>query len=79
MADSKPRQPEDSRQPEKMYIYSGQGNPGLGNPGQGNVLARVESVSWPVRQEEPGKHASSCFDVSSCCYSKSRLMPDIVG
>ena len=64
--DSKPCQPEDSPQPEKIHIWN-------------NVLARVESVSWPVRQQEPGKHASSCFNVSSCCYSKSRRMPDIVG
>ena len=47
---SKPCQPEDSKQPGKMYA------------GQGNVWAMVESFSRPVgRQQEPGKHASSCF------------------
>jgi len=42
MADSKPHQPEDSPQPENVYVYLG-----------GNVLAKLESVSWPVRQQEP--------------------------
>ena len=66
--DSKPCQPEDSKQLEEMLAV------------QGNVLARIESFSRPVgRQQEPGKHASSCFDVSSCCYSKTRRMHDIVG
>ena len=63
---SKPFQPEDPQQP-KMY------------GGQGNVWAWVESFSRPVeKQKKPGKHAS-CFNVSSCCYSKTRRMHDIVG
>ena len=66
--DSKPCQPEDSKQLEEMLAV------------QGNVLARIESFSQPVgRQQEPGKHASSCFDVSSCCCSKTRRMHDLVG
>ena len=66
--DSKHCQPEDSQQPEEMYA------------GQGDKWAWVESFSRPVgRQPEPGKHASSRFDVSSCCYSKTKQMYDIVG
>ena len=65
--DSKHCQPEDPKQPELFYA------------GQGNVWARIESFTRPVgRQQEPGKYAS-CFDVSSCCYSKTRRMHDIVG
>ena len=65
---SKPCQPEDSKQLEEMLAV------------QCNVLAMVESFSQPVgKQQEPGKHTSSCFDVSSCCFSKTRQMHGIVG
>ena len=67
--DSKPCQPEDSKQLEEMCAAHG----------SVFVWARVELFNRPVgRQQEPGKHASSCFDVSSR-YSKTRRIHDIVG
>ena len=66
--DSKLCQQEDSKQLEELYA------------GQSNVWVWVESFSRPVgRQQEPGTYASSCFNVSSCCCSKTRRMHDIVG
>jgi len=64
-------QEEDSQQ-SKVYIVAAAAD--------GSLWARVESFRPPVgRQQEPGKHASSCFNVSSCCYSKTRQMHDVVG
>jgi len=45
----------------------------MNGPGLNRSVGRWESRKNQV------KHASSCFNVSSCCYSKTRRIHDIVG